>query len=51
MWIMAETRMDKSRKTRWERKMKKLIIALIIVLPLLFGLIIWLLAKFSRLGP
>jgi cytochrome oxidase assembly protein ShyY1 len=43
--------MDKSRKTRWERQMKKLMIVLIIVLPLTVGLGIWLIAKLSRSGP
>jgi flagellar biogenesis protein FliO len=43
--------MDKSRKTKWERQMKKLMIIMIIVLPLLVGLAIWLIAKLSRPGP
>jgi hypothetical protein len=43
--------MDKSRKTRWERQMKRMMIALIILVPVLIGLGMWLAAKFSRLGP
>ena len=43
--------MDKSRKTKWEKQMKARMIVLIIVLPVLFGLVIWAAAKFSHVGP
>ena len=39
--------MDKKRKTRWERKMRHLKWGLIIGLPLLFGLLLWLMARWA----
>jgi hypothetical protein len=44
--------MDKRHKTRWEKSMKLLLVSLMIVLPLLFGFIYWLVAtKAARIGP
>jgi uncharacterized BrkB/YihY/UPF0761 family membrane protein len=42
---------NKKRKTRWERKMRRLQIGLIVVLPVLFGLVLWLAARLLRSGP
>lgn len=42
--------MDKSKKTRWEKRMRLWKIALIVVLPLLFGLFLWLFARLNRFG-
>ena len=43
--------MDKSKKTGWEKQMKRWKIALIILLPLLFGLVFWFVAHRNPIGP
>jgi hypothetical protein len=43
--------MDKRRKTRWERKMRMLAMSLVILVPILFGIVFWLIAKFAVGGP
>lgn len=42
--------MDKRKKTTWEKRMLQWKIALVILLPLLFGLFLWLLARLNRFG-
>jgi len=39
---------DKKRKTHWERKIRRLQISMIILLPLLVGLVLWLIARFAH---
>jgi hypothetical protein len=41
--------MDKSKKTRWEKRMRRWQIILIILLPLVFGLCFWLIARLTPL--
>jgi hypothetical protein len=43
--------MDKRRKTPWEKKMLRWKIALMILIPLVFGLAFWFLARRNPLGP
>jgi len=38
----------KSKKSKWEKRMLLWKIALIVLLPLLFGLAVWLFARFNR---
>lgn len=40
--------MDKRIKTRWEKQMLLWKIVLVVLLPLLFGLAVWLFARFDR---
>jgi hypothetical protein len=42
--------MDKSRKTRWEKQMQRWVITLCILLPVLAGLVIWAIARYSHPG-
>jgi len=39
--------MNKRKKTFWEKQMRRWQIALIILVPLLFGLIFWLIARLN----
>jgi hypothetical protein len=41
-------RMDKRKKTKWEKRMRLWMIALIILLPLLFGFLLWLISHLNR---
>jgi len=43
--------MDKSKKTGWEKKMRRWKIVLVILLPLLFGLFLWFIARLNRFAP
>jgi hypothetical protein len=43
-------RMDKRRKTRWEKRMLRWQIILIVTVPLLFGLVFWLVAHHNPVG-
>jgi hypothetical protein len=43
--------MDKRIKTGWEKKMRRWKIMLVILLPLLFGLAFWLVARRNPFGP
>jgi len=42
--------MDKRRKTRWEKKMRRLNIILAISVPLVFGVAFWLIARRNQIG-
>jgi hypothetical protein len=42
--------MDKSRKTPWERKMRRWQIILVIVMPVLFGAVFWFATHHNPLG-
>ena len=40
--------MDKSKKTRWEKRIMRWQITLEILIPLLFGVVLWFIAKLMR---
>ncbi len=42
--------MDKSRKTPWERKMRRWKITLLILIPLTFGIGLWVVAHHNPYG-
>jgi hypothetical protein len=44
----VEHNMDKSKKTRWEKRMLRWQITLAILIPLLFGVIFWFVSKLIR---
>jgi hypothetical protein len=46
--VKLRTSMDKRIKTRWEKQMLLWKIVLVVLLPLLFGLAVWLFARFDR---
>jgi hypothetical protein len=39
--------MDKRKKTFWEKRMRRWQIALVVLFPLLFGLVFWLIARLN----
>jgi hypothetical protein len=43
--------MDKKIKTEWEKMIRRWQIVLVIMLPLLFGLVFWLVVRSGRLRP
>ena len=43
--VPVEQNMDKSKKTRWEKRMLRWQIALAILIPLLFGLVLYFVAQ------
>jgi hypothetical protein len=48
-WLNSQSvqLMHKSKKTGWEKKMRRWQITLVIVVPLVFGLVFWLVAHHS----
>jgi hypothetical protein len=50
--VCALQSMDKKRKTRWERKIRRMQIALVVFLPVIFGVAYWFISRMKNtVGP